>query len=748
MNNNVPIPGESTTPGISNVNKLDFDISKTTFEPFVKRSKLESIEYQIKNYDNKTIPYSKFIQAVDALLKMDQKFIPNDEQYAALLNESKFLLIQASAGTGKTETLIRKTFIRQFIYDIPCSQILGLAYTKKAASIMSGRYERLAEQYGLMDLRDTKFNTVHAYALKILTALYPQMKVITDSGVTIETYPDGYLDEDGFPNDPELVHKTLEGYVKDALKLMNAQYLENSSQEIVGILKTITEKFLFQAEADIEKGLDVDLERYIDTESIVYSNITETYKMSDILRIYKLVRDMRKEDGVVSYEEMLVRLFCFLKTINTIEDLNKFHNAELLRFYLELAEIYIDEYQDITPIQECIVCELLRINPKSRLICTGDVSQSIFSFSGATPELMMSFMDRYSKLGHASMTYLVENRRSYDEIVDIANHILKNQKMRFDVDMVGCKGKGGTVSTMVEGNGLYKDFIISDVMNRLKTQSKVGVSVIYRENKMARELLLEFTRKRIPMNYRGPNVFNIPEMSIFEQSVGMMLNPTNTALYPRVLPALFGVNYDTAVEVRKRVDAYNKDCPDKKAVFSNFLPRTDLIIGRLNSFKDAYRLFKANRVPSCLELIKDMIIDVEANKKKQKFNPQTLGQVVNFLSTYSSQRFFDEFARDKEWFKVNTNVTGGVGLSTIHVIKGDEAEKIYLLNVSDETFPKANALARMTEKQSESFLTEERNCLYVALTRAVKDLVVILDPKSLFGMEVMSYFYKSKENNI
>ena len=34
MNNNVPIPGESITPGISNVNKLDFDISKTTFEPF------------------------------------------------------------------------------------------------------------------------------------------------------------------------------------------------------------------------------------------------------------------------------------------------------------------------------------------------------------------------------------------------------------------------------------------------------------------------------------------------------------------------------------------------------------------------------------------------------------------------------------------------------------------------------------------------------------------------------------------
>ena len=707
---------------------------------FVKRNKIESIEHQIKNYPDRGIPYDKYIQAIDSLLKMDPSFVPNDEQYAALLNESKFLLIQASAGTGKTETLIRKTFLRQFIYNIPSQQILGLAYTKKAAGIMSRRYETLVEKYGLGNLRETKFSTVHAYALKVLSAMNPHLKVLTDAGVTIETYPYGYLDEDGFPNEPELVHRTTEMYIQDALKLMNANYLSNRVLEIEGILKAITEKFLYKAEADREMGKEVNLEDYIDKDSILYSTITETFKMSDILRIYKLVRDHRLEDGVVSYEEMLVRLFCFLSSLETIDDLNKYNNPELLTFYIKLAEIYVDEYQDITPIQEAIVGELLRINPESRLICVGDVSQSIFSFSGATPELMLSFVERYSKIGQTDIEYLIENRRSYDEVVNIANHILKNQKMRFDVDMVGCKGPGGSVSTMIEGNGLYKDFIISDVLNQLQREGKADISIVYRENKMARELLLEFTKRKIPMNYRGPNIFRTLEVSILELSIALMLKPTNTDLYLRTLPALFGISYEMTKEIKFRVDKYNKDRPEELAVFSNFIPRTEELMRKLNSLKEAYKLFKADRIPSSLEIIKELIIDSEANKVKKKYCTDSLNYAVNFFSDYKSNRFFDELSRDKRWFELNTSVTGGVGLSTIHVMKGDENKKVYLLTVSDLTFPKASAMVKMSEKQLESFITEERNCLYVALTRAIKDLVVILDPQSKFGKEIMSYF--------
>ena len=79
-------------------------------------------------------------------------------------------------------------------------------------------------------------------------------------------------------------------------------------------------------------------------------------------------------------------------------------------------------------------------------------------------------------------------------------------------------------------------------------------------------------------------------------------------------------------------------------------------------------------------------------------------------------------------------------MNTIHGMKGDESEKVYILNVSDKTFPKVATMASMTDKQLESFITEERNLLYVALTRAIKDLVVILDKESMFGKEVMNHF--------
>ena len=709
---------------------------------FTKRNRMESIEYQIKNYpDNPKVSYDKFVYAIDSLLKLDANFTPNDEQYGALLNEAKYLLIQASAGTGKTETLIRKAFMRQFIYDIPSHKILGLAYTKKAATVMSKRYETLADKYNILKMRDTKFSTVHAYALKILTILQPYTQVLTDNGVTLETYPDGFVDEDGYPNEPELVHRTTEWYITEALNKMNAQYLISKSKEIAGVLTSITEKFLYKAESALDTNPTEDLMKYVDKESVLYSAITETFKMEDILRIYKIVRQLHKEDQVVSYEEMLVQLYTFLSQLKTISDLEKYHSKDILKFYIEFLEIYVDEYQDITPIQESIVRELLRLNPDARLICTGDVSQSIFSFSGATPELMLSFIERYSNMnGKVDLHYLVENRRSHNEIIDISNTILENQKSKFDAKMTGNKGPGGKVITLPSDNPLYKDIIVSDVWTQYQQNSSINIAIIYRENKMAREFLWEFINKRIPMNYKGPNPFFSLEMNIIESSLGLMLNPGDTSIYPRVLPYIFDVDYTLAMSIKKSVEKYNHSNPEKKAVFSNFLPRTEKNNKNLENLRTAYNLFKSNRIPACLDVIRQMVTSIDSGKKNQRYDWESLSLVADFLSRYESKTFFDQLAKDKHWFKENSVSYGGVIMNTIHGMKGDESEKVYILNVSDKTFPKVATMASMTDKQLESFITEERNLLYVALTRAIKDLVVILDKESMFGKEVMNHF--------
>lgn len=94
-------------------------------------------------------------------------------------------------------------------------------------------------------------------------------------------------------------------------------------------------------------------------------------------------------------------------------------SGESERLQEQFVEVFVDEYQDTSPIQDAIVRAIGR--PQGNVFTVGDVKQSIYRFRMAEPQL---FLDQYQALGTREpgrVIDLVENYRSRPEVVEAVN---------------------------------------------------------------------------------------------------------------------------------------------------------------------------------------------------------------------------------------------------------------------------------------------------------------------------------------
>ena len=97
--------------------------------------------------------------------------------------------------------------------------------------------------------------------------------------------------------------------------------------------------------------------------------------------------------------------------------------------------IFVDEYQDIDEQQYALVSALAGrrlTDPDAKLsiMAVGDDDQNIYSFKGASVEFIRRFQAEYE----GSVTYLVENFRSTQNIIAAANHVIQRAGDRMKVD--------------------------------------------------------------------------------------------------------------------------------------------------------------------------------------------------------------------------------------------------------------------------------------------------------------------------
>ena len=156
-------------------------------------------------------------------------------------------------------------------------------------------------------------------------------------------------------------------------------------------------------------------------------------------KLYKRYEELKREKNVYDFHDLEHKTLAVLKRPELREAVSS-------RF----DEVFIDEYQDISGIQEAI---LQAVHGGKGLFLVGDVKQSIYRFRLADPTLFLQKAKEASQSAdaHFRRIGLQENFRCARPVIDAVNLVFESV-MREDVTEIGYDGEARLISGRETGN--------------------------------------------------------------------------------------------------------------------------------------------------------------------------------------------------------------------------------------------------------------------------------------------------------
>ncbi|WP_245933293.1 ATP-dependent DNA helicase UvrD2 [Arthrobacter livingstonensis] len=130
-------------------------------------------------------------------------------------------------------------------------------------------------------------------------------------------------------------------------------------------------------------------------------------------RLFQAYEDVKADRNLIDFEDVL------LITVGILQEDPRV--AATVRD--QYRHFVVDEYQDVSPLQQRMLD--LWLGGRDDLCVVGDASQTIYSFTGATPRHLLDFPARYPG---ANVVKLVRDYRSTPQVVGLANSLLKSRR--------------------------------------------------------------------------------------------------------------------------------------------------------------------------------------------------------------------------------------------------------------------------------------------------------------------------------
>ncbi|MFJ3199435.1 ATP-dependent DNA helicase UvrD2 [Streptomyces sp. NPDC086989] len=294
---------------------------------------------------------------------------PEQRQVATTLRGPVCVL--AGAGTGKTRAITHRIAYGVRSGQLMPASVLAVTFTNRAAGEMRGRLRSLGA--GGVQAR-----TFHSAALRQLQYFWPKA-IGGDVPRLVE----------------RKVQLVAEAGARCRIRLDRGE-LRDVTGEIEWAKVTQTVPSDYPAAA-LKAGREAPRD------------------MAEIAQIYGTYEQLKRDRGVIDFEDVL------LLTVGILQDRHDI--AEQIR--TQYQHFVVDEYQDVSPLQQRLLD--LWLGERDSLCVVGDASQTIYSFTGATPDHLLNFRTRYPQ---ATLVKLVRDYRSTPQVVHLANGLLGQAKGR------------------------------------------------------------------------------------------------------------------------------------------------------------------------------------------------------------------------------------------------------------------------------------------------------------------------------
>jgi len=217
--------------------------------------------------------------------------------------------------------------------------------------------------------------------------------------------------------------------------------------------------------------------------------------VADVARTYSAYDDLKARRGHLDFEDVLLVTVGALRSRPDIVD-------EVHRNYRWFT---VDEYQDINPVQHRLLG--LWRGDRQDVCVVGDVSQTIYSFTGASPEYLLNFRAEFAD---ASQVELVNCYRSTPSIVAAANAVIAQAASPASLQLRAVRSDDARKPTVqVYDDDVEEATAVATQIAELiaKGTSAKDIAILFRVNAQSAELEAALTEKSVPIMMRGVERF-------------------------------------------------------------------------------------------------------------------------------------------------------------------------------------------------------------------------------------------------
>ncbi len=455
------------------------------------------------------------------------------------------------------------------------------------------------------------------------------------------------------------------------------------------------------------------------TERTVTEEINDRYShlslYAEEIEAVKARYNSKKRDiNLVDFDDLLV---LWKKILMDVPEIREKLSSRFLH-------VLVDEYQDTNKLQAEII-DLMASTHKS-LMVVGDDSQAIYSFRGACFDNIIEFSERYQD---TQIFKLTTNYRSTDEILHIANESIAFNSRQFPKVLHSLNRRGARPALVPMKNlAQQAEFVAQRILDLVDEGVPMKeIAVLYRSHYQSMDLQMELTRRRIPYEIRsGIRFFEQAHIKDITAYLRALLNPMDEISWIRILKLTPGIGNVSARQVWEKVKS--SDRPLERIMSDGIIQQLPKRVkDNWDNFTGPLRGLDEKSIEEHpAETIRHILQNgYDAYLKKSFENYEERKEDIEQLSNYSNSfRSTREFLSDLALLTtvqsediVEAGEEGeSIVLSTVHRAKGLEWSRVFIVGLSDGSFPSAKSMGDIDSEE------EERRVFYVAITRAKDEL--------------------------
>jgi DNA helicase-2/ATP-dependent DNA helicase PcrA len=539
----------------------------------------------------------------------------DDEQREAVLAPRGPVCVLAGAGTGKTRTITQRIAHLVKAGQVAAGQVLAVTFTQRAAGEMRARLRTIdaADPDGPR-VGSVQALTFHAAARRQLSYFWPRVVGNTS-------------------------WQLLDSKFSVVAQAANRAKISASTDDVRDLA----------GEIEWAKASLITPETY--PEAVAKAQRDIPFDAARVAAVYAGYENLkaRGEVALLDFDDLL------LHTAAAIEN----DTAVAEEFRDRYRCFVVDEYQDVTPLQQRVLSAWL--GPRDDLTVVGDANQTIYSFTGASPRYLLDFSRRFPD---ATVVRLERDYRSTPQVVSLANRVIAAARGRVAgsrLHLVGQRDPGPEPRFNEYPDEVTEAKAVAKAVGALIESGvpAAEIAVLYRINAQSEVYEEALTEAGIAFQVRGGEGFfsrqEIRQALVVLQRAAERDEPSDDL--PGLVRALLEplgltATPPTGARVRERWEA--------------------------------------------LDALAQLVEDEVAARPELD-----LRGLTGELRVRADSR--------------HPPVVQGVTLASLHAAKGLEWDAVFLVGLADGTLPISHALAHGPDSEA---VEEERRLLYVGITRA------------------------------